>query len=76
VEDPRLRHPERRLGDHRLHHHLIVTRRACIAVDLDLDGGGDTTATELAADLRRLLTNAQWGWLNPEVTVIDPGEVP
>jgi hypothetical protein len=53
-----------------------VTRRACIAVDLDLDGGGDTTATELAADLRRLLTNAQWGWLNPEVTVIDPGEVP
>jgi hypothetical protein len=53
-----------------------VTRRAVIAVDVDLDGAGDTTATELAANLRRILTNAQWGWLNPEVTILDPGETP
>jgi hypothetical protein len=59
-----------------------MTRRAVIAIDIDLRGaatddsepGDAATADTLAADLRRMLNNAQWGWLNPEVTVIDAGE--
>ena len=48
----------------------MTARRAVIAVDVDLPN--DLTAEEVARSLRMMV--AAWGYLNPEVVVLDPGE--
>lgn len=52
-----------------------MLRRACIAVDIDLDppGYSASDAEDMARIIRRAV-NAELGQYNPEVTVIDPGQ--